>query len=548
MKKWALVSVFDKTGVVEFCTSLAATGYGILSTGGTAQTLKTAGLDVTTVEDYTGFPEMMGGRVKTLHPMVHGGLLGIRDDADHRQSMAMHGIYDIDVVVVNLYPFERTIATAGVTFEQAVEMIDIGGPAMLRSAAKNHRDVIAVVDPGDYDWIAGRIHSGEGLSAAERTALAAKVFATTHAYDGAISGFLERFANEQNAPLDAGAGAGAHPEGVPGAPASDQQAEDLADDWPDVYTLSFRRKQALRYGENPHQRAQFFVAENASPASIARATQLQGKELSYNNIQDADAALRILRELDDLHSAAVVAVKHMNPCGVGLGPDIDEAFRRAYEADKVSIFGGIVACNRPVDTLLAEQLTGMFLEIVIAPEFSAGAQAQFAKKKNVRLLTIDLEQPLWQPGEHQFRRVSGGLLVQAVDVAPQSGDWQVVTKRVPTTAESMALRFAWKVVKHVKSNAIVLATDSSTLGIGAGQMNRVGAAQIAIAQAGAHALGSVLASDAFFPMRDTVDAAAAAGVRAIIQPGGSRKDAESIAAADEHDIAMVFTGVRHFLH
>jgi len=543
VKKWALISVFDKTGVVEFCTSLAAAGYGILSTGGTAQALKTAGLAVTTVEDYTGFPEMMGGRVKTLHPMVHGGLLGIRDDADHRQSMALHGIHDIDVVVVNLYPFERTIATAGVTFEQAVEMIDIGGPAMLRSAAKNHRDVIAVVDPADYNWIANRIHSGEGLTAAERTALAAKVFATTHAYDSAISGFLEQFAEGQDATLAVGAGADANAEGAPEAPALDP-----ADDWPDVYTLSFQRKQALRYGENPHQRAQFFVEENASPASIARATQLQGKELSYNNIQDADAALRILRELDDLHSAAVVAVKHMNPCGVGLGPDIDEAFRRAYEADKVSIFGGIVACNRPVDTLLAERLTGMFLEIVIAPEFSAGAQAQFAKKKNVRLLTIDLEQPLWQPGQHQFRRVSGGLLVQAVDEATQSGDWQVVTKRVPTTAESMALRFAWKIVKHVKSNAIVLATDSSTLGIGAGQMNRVGAAQIAIAQAGAHALGSVLASDAFFPMRDTVDAAAAAGVRAIIQPGGSRKDAESIAAADEHDIAMVFTGVRHFLH
>lgn len=319
-------------------------------------------------------------------------------------------------------------------------------------------------------------------------------------------------------------------------------------EWPTIYTVSFEHKQALRYGENPHQKAHFYADSKASPATIAAAVQLQGKELSYNNIQDADAALRILRDLDDLSSPAVVAVKHMNPCGVGIGDSVMQAFVRAYEADPVSIFGGIIASNRTVDEALAERLTDMFLEIVIAPDFTEGARTQFARKKNVRLLTVDMKAPLWLPGEHSFRRVSGGLLVQDVDVSGEMPDWNVVTKRQPSADEVRALQFAWKIVKHVKSNAIVLATDASTIGIGAGQMNRVGAAEIAIRQAGPKAQGSVLASDAFFPMRDTVDTAAAAGVRAIIQPGGSIKDKDSIAAADEHDIAMVFTGRRHFLH
>ncbi|MCL6454149.1 MAG: bifunctional phosphoribosylaminoimidazolecarboxamide formyltransferase/IMP cyclohydrolase [Alicyclobacillus sp.] len=541
MTRWALVSVYDKTGVIEFAQSLAAAGYGILSTGGTAAALREAGMDVTAVEDYTGFPEMMGGRVKTLHPKVHGGLLGVRDNPEHAESMRVHGIDPIDVVVVNLYPFAQTAATPDATFEQVVEMIDIGGPSMLRSAAKNHRDVVVVTDPADYGWLSARLQAGEPITAAERAGLAAKVFARTSAYDAAIAEYLARTA------AAGWAAPGSKSAAVSGGTGTEDEASSHSD-WPSVYSLTAVSRQALRYGENPHQAAHFYQDPDASPASIARAVQLQGKELSYNNIQDSDAALRILRELDDLSSPAVVAVKHMNPCGVGLGSDLEQAFDRAYEADPVSIFGGIIACNRPVDEALAERLTGMFLEIVIAPSFTEAARQRFARKKNVRLLTVDMSAPLWRTGDRLLRRVSGGLLVQAVDTGATSEGWRTVTDREPTADEREALRFAWKVVKHVKSNAIVLANAVSTLGVGAGQMNRVGAAEIAIRQAGKKAAGSVLASDAFFPMRDTVDAAAAAGVRAIVQPGGSIRDDESIAAANEHGIAMVFTGVRHFLH
>lgn len=534
--RWALVSVFDKRGVLEFCKQLSASGYGILSTGGTAKHLEAGGVAVTPVEEYTGFPEMLDGRVKTLHPRIHGGLLGIRDNPAHQASMAAHAIDPIDLVVVNLYPFEETISRPGVQFEEAVEMIDIGGPSMLRAAAKNHRFCAPVVDPDDYGWVAAALTQPAGLSEPERAKLAAKVFAVTARYDGLIADYL----SSHGASGAEGSGELRVTEGV-----ADGGGQDSA--WPNRFQLSFVHKQALRYGENPHQSAHFYAEEQPSPASIAAARQLQGKELSFNNIQDADAALSMLRAFDDMGRPAVVAVKHMNPCGIGLGDTLEGAFARAYESDPVSIFGGVIACNRTVDGGLAERLAGMFLEIVIAPSFTDQALQQFARKKNVRLLTVDMAQPLWRADDHVVRRVSGGLLVQEVDRAIAS-DWQVVTKRQPTDEEQRALTFAWRVVKYVKSNAIVLATVDGTTGIGAGQMNRVGAAKIAIEQAGARSAGSVLASDAFFPMRDTVDTAAAAGIRAIVQPGGSIKDADSIAAADAHGIAMVFTGERHFLH
>lgn len=530
VRKWALVSVFEKRGIIPFCRTLTEAGYGILSTGGTARYLQDAGVDVTAVEEYTGFPEMMDGRVKTLHPKIHGGILGLRDNAAHVEKMKAHQIDHIDVVVVNLYPFEQTIAKPDTTFAQAVEMIDIGGPSMLRAAAKNHVFCAPVIDPDDYTWVGEALRSGAGLDDTQRAQLAGKVFAATGSYDRAIAEYFAK--------VDAA---------VAAKPTDLDVQTAVAVAWPDAFNLSVTHKQSLRYGENPHQAAHFYVDSDASAGAIAGAQQLQGKELSYNNIQDADAALSILRSLDDLNQAVVVAVKHMNPCGVGIGTSLTDAYQRAYEADTISIFGGIVACNRPVDADVAEAMTKLFLEVVMAPSFTPEARALFARKKNVRLLTVDLAEPTWKPGDRTYKRVSGGLLVQEVDLAPKTS-WEVVTKRQPTEAERIALGFAWRIVRFVKSNAIVLATDSSTIGIGAGQMNRVGAAQIAIAQAGPRAVGSALASDAFFPMRDSVDTAAAAGIKAIIQPGGSIKDTESIAAADEHGIAMVFTGQRHFLH
>ncbi|MCL6625616.1 MAG: bifunctional phosphoribosylaminoimidazolecarboxamide formyltransferase/IMP cyclohydrolase [Alicyclobacillus shizuokensis] len=546
MNKWALVSVFDKQGVADFCRRLVVAGFGILSTGGTARHLREAGIAVTEVSDYTGFPEMLEGRVKTLHPRIHGGVLACRDDPGHMAAIAEHGIDRIDVVVVNLYPFRETIARPGATFAEAVEMIDIGGPSLLRAAAKNHSGCLPVVDPADYAWLGEALASGRELTADERARLAAKVFAETAAYDAAIAAYLEAAAAKDER---SGAGGESAARSL-AAKGSGQQAGLPADAaWPPLYQVSFVHKQALRYGENPHQRAHFYADADASPATIAGARQLQGKELSYNNIQDADAALQILRALDDLGQPAAVAVKHMNPCGVGLGATLDEAFDRAYEADSVSIFGGIIALNRSVEAELADRLASMFLEIILAPGFSEQARARLGRKKNLRLLEVDMTQPLWRPGDHLLRRVSGGLLVQQVNVGDAGSDaWRVVTRRQPTEEEWQALRFGWRIVRFVKSNAIVLANSVMTLGVGAGQMNRVGAAKIAIAQAGPRAEGSVLASDAFFPMRDTVDTAAAAGVTAIVQPGGSIKDRESIEAADEHGIAMVFTGRRHFLH
>lgn len=546
-KRWALVSVFYKDGVLDFCRKLVEAGYGILSTGGTAKHLSEAGLPVTMVEEYTEFPEMMDGRVKTLHPRIHGGLLGIRDDAGHMASMEAHGIRQIDVVAVNLYPFQETIAKPDCTFAEAIEKIDIGGPSMLRSAAKNHKYVLPVVDPADYSWLGNALAEGRAITESERIGLAAKVFRVTSEYDAAISGYLA------NATIQAGAeahvsGEAAQVSGTAAhtASAANGASESSHDQEIGLFGTRYTLRQALRYGENPHQGAAFYTAENASPATLGGSKQLQGKELSYNNIQDADAALNILRGLDSF-GCACVALKHMNPCGVGLGETAGEAFARAYEADPVSIFGGIIAFNRPVDGDVAAKLTDMFLEIVMAPAFTDEALAAFAKKKNVRLLIIDVNEAIWHPGDKLIKRVSGGLLVQEVNFAP-STEWKVVTERQPTPQEYKAMEFGWSIVKYVKSNAIVLATADMTIGVGAGQMNRVGAAKIALEQAGDKAAKGILASDAFFPMRDTVDTAAAAGVKAIIQPGGSIKDKDSIAACNEHGIAMVFTGVRHFLH
>ncbi len=507
----ALVSVSNKEGIVPFVQQLVGLGVEVISTGGTKKVLQENGVKVIGISEVTGFPEILDGRVKTLHPMIHGGLLAMRDSESHQAQLAEHGITPIDLVVVNLYPFKETISKADSTFEDAIENIDIGGPTMLRSAAKNHKDVAVLVDPADYEGVITELKESGQVEVSTRRRLAAKVFRHTAAYDAMISNYLTEAVEEK------------HPESL---------------------TVTFEKKQGLRYGENPHQQAAFYEAPLASEFSIASARQLHGKELSYNNINDADTALQIVKEFKD---PAVVAVKHMNPCGVGTGATTIEAYRRAYEADPVSIFGGIIAFNTEVDKETAELLHELFLEIVIAPSFSEDALTVLKQKKNLRLLLVDMN------GEDvmQSRMVSvrGGLLVQDEDQAGfDEATITVPTKREPTEQEWADLKLAWKVVKHVKSNAIVLAKDSQTVGVGAGQMNRVGAAKIAIEQAGEKAVGSALGSDAFFPMNDTVEAAAKAGVTAIIQPGGSIKDEDSIKKADEYGIAMVFTGMRHFKH
>lgn len=532
MQKWALVSVFDKTGIVPFCQGLQELGYGILSTGNTARHLAESGLSVKTVDAHTGFPEILDGRVKTLHPKIHGGLLARRDDERHLAQLEQNGIETIDLVVVNLYPFEQTILRPDATEEMAIEMIDIGGPSMLRSAAKNHQFCLPVIDPADYTDVLTALRSGS-VDLNLRRHYATKVFQVTSRYDGLVADYLQKSMQTRGDNITGNADAE--------TPAGERI-------WPQVMSMEGTSKQALRYGENPHQAAHFYIEPEATGATIAGAQQLQGKELSYNNIQDADAALNILRGFDDFHQPVVVAVKHMNPCGIGLGASIEEAYDRAHEADPVSIFGGIVALNGPVSVHLAERLSKLFLEIIIAPSFTQDALAILGKKKNLRLLTVDTESPLWAHGATTWKRVSGGFLVQAVDVAAPPAAWNVVTNRKPTGEEELALKFAWRSVQYVKSNAIVLANSVQTLGIGAGQMNRVGAAKIAVEQARSKAKGSVMGSDAFFPMRDTVEVAAKAGVTAIVQPGGSLRDEESIEAANEFGIAMVFTGARHFLH
>lgn len=512
--KRALVSVSDKTGIVEFCRGLAELGVEVISTGGTKNLLAKEGVPVIGISDVTGFPEILDGRVKTLHPAVHSGLLAIRDSEEHQNQMKELGLDYIDLVVVNLYPFQETIAKPDVAYEDAIENIDIGGPTMLRSAAKNHAFVSVVVDAADYDKVLEEIKAEGDTTLNTRKALAAKVFRHTASYDALISDYLSQ---------------------VNGDPL------------PERYTVTYEKIQDLRYGENPHQKAAFYRKPLAAQDTLSNAKQLHGKELSYNNINDANAALQIVKEFTE---PAVVAVKHMNPCGVGVGASVLEAFEKAYAADPVSIFGGIVAANRIVDEDTANLLKDIFLEIVIAPGFTEEALAVLTKKKNIRLLEMgNLQAGVDRQSQFVVTSIDGGMIVQENDIhSIQAEDLKVVTDRQPTEEELKQLLFGWKIVKHVKSNAILLAKNNMTIGVGAGQMNRVGAAKIAIEQAGAEAKGSVMASDAFFPMSDTVEAAAKAGITAIIQPGGSIKDEESIAMANQHGIAMVFTGVRHFKH
>ena len=522
--KRALISVSDKTGLLDFAQALAARGVELLSTGGTAGMLRDAGLAVRDVSDLTGFPEMMDGRVKTLHPKVHGGLLALRDVDSHASAMAEHGIDPIDLLIVNLYPFEDTVAK-GADYETCVENIDIGGPAMIRAAAKNHGWVTVVTDVEDYAAVLAELDANGGETRlAFRRQLAQAAFARTAAYDAAVSSWM----------------AGAIGQAAPRRRAF---AGSLA--------------QTLRYGENPHQSAAFYTDGAARPG-VATATQWQGKELSYNNINDTDAAFELVAEFAPADGPACVIVKHANPCGVATGENLLDAYRRAYDCDRVSAFGGIVALNRPLDAATAEEICQIFTEVVIAPAADEAARAVFAARKNLRLLTTGgLPDPA-APGL-AFRQVAGGFLVQDRDagrIAP--ADLQVVTQRAPTAAELADLMFAWRVAKHVKSNAIVYAKDGATVGVGAGQMSRVDSTRIAArkAQDMAEALGlaespargSVVASDAFFPFPDGLLAAAEAGATAVIQPGGSMRDAEVIAAADAAGLAMVFTGMRHFRH
>ncbi|WP_416148744.1 bifunctional phosphoribosylaminoimidazolecarboxamide formyltransferase/IMP cyclohydrolase [Salipaludibacillus sp. HK11] len=512
MKKRALVSVSDKKGIVSFVQKLEEMGVEVISTGGTKRELEKAGVDVIGIEDVTGFPEMMDGRVKTLHPSIHGGLLGVRDNKEHMSALKEQGIGLIDFVIVNLYPFQSTIENPDSTFTDAVENIDIGGPSMIRSAAKNHNDVAIIVDTADYDVVLQELKDFDGELPLERKRkLAAKAFRHTAAYDALIGEYLTKQVGEEA---------------------------------PEKLTVTYNLKQMLRYGENPHQLAAFYERPLGNPTSIARSKQLHGKELSYNNINDADAALQVIR---DFNGPTVAAIKHMNPCGVGIGENVFEAYTKAYEADPMSIFGGVVACNREVDEETALKMKEIFLEIVIAPSFSEKALAVLTEKKNIRLITVDLVSN--QPTEQRITTVAGGALMQETDTLTyEDVEVTIPTDRKPSDRELEQIKMAWKVVKHVKSNAIVLAKEDQTIGVGAGQMNRVGAAKIAIEQAGEAAEGSVMASDAFFPMSDTVEAAGKAGIKAIIQPGGSKRDQESIDKANEYGIAMVFTAVRHFKH
>lgn len=511
MKKRALISVSDKNGVAEFAKQISELGFEIISTGGTKKMLQENGIPVMGVSDVTGFPEILEGRVKTLNPMIHGGLLAKFSDESHINQLAEHNIDPIQLVCVNLYPFQQTIAKPDVTVEDAIENIDIGGPTMLRASAKNHKYVTVVVDPTDYEVVLEQLKVNGNVEKETRRKLAAKVFRHTAAYDSMIAEYMTDLAQEET---------------------------------PEKLTVTYELNQSLRYGENPHQKAAFYRKPLGSAFSIANATQLHGKELSYNNINDADAALQIVKEFKE---PAAVAVKHMNPCGVGTGSDVFGAFTKAFEADPVSIFGGIIALNREVDKQTAEKLHEIFLEIIIAPSYSEEALAILTGKKNIRLLTIPFDQG--QKVESKLTSIEGGLLVQDQDrYTFEDATITVPTKREPSEEEWQALKLGWKVVKHVKSNAIVVNDKDMTLGIGAGQMNRVGAAKIALEQAGEKSNGAVLASDAFFPMDDTVEAAAKAGITAIIQPGGSIRDEDSIKKADEYGIAMVFTGVRHFKH
>jgi phosphoribosylaminoimidazolecarboxamide formyltransferase / IMP cyclohydrolase len=513
----ALVSVSDKTGVVELARALGALGVQILSTGGTAKLLEKEGVHVTEVSTHTGFPEMLDGRVKTLHPKVHGGILARRDNREHMAAIANAGIAPIDLVVVNLYPFEATVADPDCTLSNAIENIDIGGPTLLRAAAKNHAGVAVVVDPADYARVLEELRATGGVAESTRFALAKKVFAHTAAYDGAIANYLTS--------LDENQKRGAHP---------------------DVFTLQFRKVQDMRYGENPHQTAAFYRDAHPVAGGIALYSMIQGKALSYNNVADADAAWECVKSFSE---SACVIVKHANPCGVAIAASPLEAYRKAFRTDPTSAFGGILAFNRALDRTAAEEIGKQFAEVIIAPRIEPEAREFLAAKQNLRVLEVPMSHEVQA---HDYKRVGGGLLVQSSDSkALERKDLSVKTKKKPTETQWADLLFAWKVAKYVKSNAIVFCRDGATVGVGAGQMSRVDSARIAAIKAqnaGLDIAGSVVASDAFFPFRDGLDAVVSAGAAAVIQPGGSVRDEEVIAAADEHGIAMVFTGVRHFRH
>ena len=520
--KRAIISLTDKTGVVDFAAELSALGVEIISTGGTARVIEEAGVEVTPISEVTGFPEMLDGRVKTLHPKIHGGLLGVRDNDKHRQAMEEHSIEPIDMVVVNLYAFEETVR-GGATLDEAIENIDIGGPSMLRSAAKNNKFVAAVTDPADYALILDEMKgNGGAVSRETRLALAKKVFALTARYDGAISNYLNSLSGE---------------------------GESKA--FPDTLTVQFDKLQELRYGENPHQGAAFYRGRESGGDTLADSKKLHGKELSYNNILDLNACAGLVKEYTE---PVAVLIKHNNPCGVAISDSgIADAYDKALACDSTSAFGGIFGFNREVDAELAAKLKPVFFEAIIAPSYNAEALALLMKKKNLRIIdmpSLGASGGKAGPGTRELRTVSGGLLAQAPDTGSAS-DLKTATERGSTEAELEDLLFAWRVAKHVKSNVIVLARDGRTIGIGAGQMSRIDSTKIAVmkaASAGLDVKGSVLASDAFFPFRDNVDLAAEHGVTAIIQPGGSIRDDEVIEAADSNSIAMVFTGIRHFKH
>ena len=514
--KKALISVSDKTGIVLFAQELKSMGWEIISTGGTARALREAGLAVKDISEITGFPEILDGRLKTLHPLVHGGILGRRDLEEHVKQMKKHSIETIDLVAVNLYPFPEVVAKEGVTLEEAVENIDIGGPTMVRAAAKNYHDVIVVVEPSNYSVVIEELRKKGDLSPSIRYGLAVEAFSHTAYYDSIIANHLRSKVEDEQVQL-----------------------------FPPYLTLPFRKSQALRYGENPHQKAAFYREPLPDPVTIAGAQQLQGKEMSFNNINDLHAAWELVKEFQE---PTAVAVKHANPCGVGSSDALFDAYQKAYDADPVSIFGGIVALNREVDEETAKRMSEIFLEVIAGPAFTPAALDILSKKQNVRLLTIPLLADRFVK-RMDIKKVSGGLLLQEDSVeryCPET--WRTATSRKPTEQEMKDLIFGLKTVRHVNSNAIVVAKREQTLGIGAGQMSRVGAVKIALTQAGQEARGSVMASDAFFPFKDGVELAAQSGITAVIQPGGSNRDEEVIEACEQYHIAMIFTGKRYFKH
>ncbi len=513
----ALISVSHKEGILDFAKGLSKLGIEILSTGGTAKLLRDGGVTVKDVSEFTGFPEMLDGRVKTLHPKVHGGLLGRRNNPEHVKQMKQHGIEPIDLVVVNLYPFEQTVAKPGCTLDEAIENIDIGGPTMLRSAAKNYTDVAVVVSPRDYGRVLEEIQKTGQVSAKTRFELCRTVFLHTARYDSAISAWLDS-----------------------------QVPADEKTRFPNILTLQFEKVQNLRYGENPHQQGAFYREFGRKEPSVSNAKQLQGKEMSFNNFLDANSALELAKEYDQ---TAAVIVKHNNPCGVAMAGSLAEAYRKARDCDPVSAFGGVIAFNRMVDFETAKELTATFVEVIVAPEFAPDALAELKKKKDLRLLDIG-PKTTGAPEGMDMKKITGGLIYQDRDLGRIADvkALSVATKRKPTDEEYEALAFAWKVCKHVKSNAIIFSKKDQTIGIGAGQMSRLDSVRIAVMKAQFPLKGTVLASDAFFPFRDGLDEAAKAGVTAVIQPGGSLKDEEVIKAADEHGIAMVMTKMRHFRH